>query len=274
MPYRIATDIHTHTIMSQHAYSTIEENVRAASEHGLELLGSADHFSPMICAETDIRNYQHFLNVAVWPRTWMGVTLLRGAEVDVTTLDGGLFGQDIPCPLNIVGGPYRREGSLFDRVTEGLDYLVASVHNGAFTRDAPIERTTSMYLKVLEEPKVLVLGHVGRSGVPFEMDEVLGRAKELNKLIEINEHTLEDTSRPHDHCRQIAIRCAEMGVGITVSSDSHISPSIGRFPSVTKMLEEIHFPVELIKNRDRASFLNALAAAGVCDLRALADEAR
>lgn len=35
------------------------------------------------------------------------------------------------------------------------------------------------------------------------------------------------------------------------------------------MLEEIHFPRELIMNRDRASMLAALADAGICDLRNL-----
>ena len=35
------------------------------------------------------------------------------------------------------------------------------------------------------------------------------------------------------------------------------------------MLEEIHFPRELIMNRDCASMLTALADAGICDLRNL-----
>ena len=34
--YKILTDTHTHTIFSGHAYSTIEENVRAAKEQGME----------------------------------------------------------------------------------------------------------------------------------------------------------------------------------------------------------------------------------------------
>ena len=34
---RIKCDTHTHTLYSRHAYSTIEENVRAAAERGLEL---------------------------------------------------------------------------------------------------------------------------------------------------------------------------------------------------------------------------------------------
>mgnify|MGYP000775292835 CR=1 FL=1 len=36
MPYLLSCDIHTHTIFSAHAYSTIEENVYWAAERGLQ----------------------------------------------------------------------------------------------------------------------------------------------------------------------------------------------------------------------------------------------
>lgn len=271
MTYRIASDIHTHTMFSRHAYSTIAENVAAARAEGLELLGSADHFSCMLFPEQHIRNFQFFSNQVIWPRVWDGVTLLRAAEVDIVSLEGDLFGQDIVCSTNITGGPFRREKTLFTYVTANLDYLVASVHNKRFTMDASSAQTTGMYLRVLEHPKVFVLGHTGRSGVPFDVDEVLRVAKERHKLIEINEHSLEADRQgsTHDACRRIAERCAELGVGISVSSDAHISCAIGRYPQVTSMLEEIHFPTELIMNRDRNTLLDALCAAGVCDLRAL-----
>ena len=45
---RIACDVHTHTLFSRHAYSTLEENIRAASAKNLELLGITDHFSCML----------------------------------------------------------------------------------------------------------------------------------------------------------------------------------------------------------------------------------
>lgn len=91
MSYRIAGDLHTHTLFTRHAYSTIAENVAAARAAGLEVLGSADHFSPMLFDEPTIKNFQFFINQRIWPREWDGVTLLRGAEVDIVDLDGTLF---------------------------------------------------------------------------------------------------------------------------------------------------------------------------------------
>ena len=267
MTCTIATDVHTHTLFSRHAYSTIAENVAAARERGLELLGSTDHFSAMLFPEQHIRNFQFFINVDSWPRIWDGVMVLRGLEADIVSLDGALFGQDIACPESIVERAYRRELPLFDRVAANVDYAIASVHNGEFAEDAPLEQTTAMYVGTLENPHVLILGHTGRSGIPYDLDEVLTCARERHKLIEINSHSLERKGRHRAACRRIAERCAELGVGIAVSSDAHIATNIGRLGAAIEMLEEIHFPLELIANRSRASFTEALAAAGMIDLR-------
>ncbi len=102
--------------------------------------GSSSWGPPTISAacsfpEQHIRNFQYFVNQTVWPRVWDGVVLLRAAEVDIVSLEGGLFGQDIACPASITGRPYKQDKSLFERVTSNLDYLVASVHDTRFTED-------------------------------------------------------------------------------------------------------------------------------------------
>ena len=266
MGYSILGDVHTHTLFSRHAYSTIEENVRAAAEAGLELLGSTDHFSCMLYPEQHLRNFQHLINVGVWSRTWHGVTVLRGCEADVVGLDGSLFGQDIAVDRDITGHELGVTRTLYERVAGPADYVIASVHNGSFADGASVSQVTDMYIAALEQEKVFILGHTGRSGLPYDVDAVLTCARERHKLIEINNHSLESGDRHHGVCRAIAERCAELGVGIVVSSDAHIAPQIGDFPAAERMLEEIHFPEELIMNRGREPFLRELAAAGVRDL--------
>lgn len=270
--YDIKCDIHTHTLYSRHSYSTIAENVEYAAAAGLELLGSADHFSGMLHPGHDFRDYQFFINVGVWPRVWKGVTLLRAAEADILGLKGELYGMDIPVPTNITGRVYKSDRTLYDRVTEKLDYLVASVHNKDFAEGATLAQGTEMYIKCLENPKVFVLGHTGRADVPYDIDEVVTVAKEKHKLIELNEHTFDsDKSGKHRKiCTKIAERCAELGCGVTISTDAHICTGIGQFPCSRAFLEEIHFPQELIMNRDRKTLLGELKAAGITDLTSLA----
>lgn len=268
MAYQILGDVHTHTLYSRHAYSTIQENVHAAASAGLEILGSTDHLSRMLHPDQHVRNYQFFLNTVIWPRTWEGVTVLHGCEADIEGLDGSLFGQDIPCRENITGSVLPHESTLYDRVTRFADYVIASVHNADFADRCSISHVTAMYIAALEQPRVFILGHTGRSGLPYDLDEVLTCAKERHKLIEINEHSLQSAGPHRERCRAIAERCAELGVGIAVSSDAHIAPQIGVFDAASSLLDEIHFPEHLIVNRGRDPFLRELAASGVCpDLR-------
>ena len=52
--------------------------------------------------------------------------------------------------------------------------------------DLAVENT-ELYIKALEHDKVKILGHIGRSGLEFDVEEVAGAAKSMNKMIEINE---------------------------------------------------------------------------------------
>lgn len=268
-PCPYGCDIHTHTIFSRHAYSTIGECVQAAKVVGLELLGSTDHYSIMISAAPRdslayLRDYQHFINFDVWPRMWDGVVVMRGVEADIVDLQGHLFGWDKILYEGITGRPYVHERTLKEQVWQGIDYAIASIHDASFAEDASVAQVTDMYVRALEDPKVLALGHPGRTGLPFDLTTVLVAAKELGKLIEINEHSFERHYGTHRHkaCRKIAERCAELGVMISTSTDAHIACDVGRFDAVPALLDEIHFPPELIATRNKDTFLQVIDAVG------------
>ena len=310
MSYTIKCDTHTHTLFSKHAYSTIEENVRAAAEAGMELLASTDHYSAMLYPDAppfafrssglnflfaedaassgnssadasvpshmtvrfpfsgsdlkglDHRNYQYLSTMhSMWPREWFGVTLLRGCEADIVDLDGRLFSEGIPCPLTVVGDDRGIPGDFYDSITRKMDYVIASVHGRRFLTGATPAQITRMYIQVMERHKnVLILGHIGRSGLSFDVDEVLKAAKAMHKLIELNENSFDSGEEAAMRCRRIAERCAELEVPVSISTDAHISCAVGKMEKTIRMLEEIHFPEELIASRDRNHFLDALQA--------------
>ena len=121
-----------------------------------------------------------------------------------------------------------------------------------------------MYVNALQDPKVFILGHLGRSGVDFELDPVLEAARDLGKLIELNEASLSDSWKRDKSlapCRHIAERCAELGVQVSFGSDSHISCGIARYENVRKLLEDIDFPDELVACRSKEAFLAAARTA-------------
>ena len=260
---QILCDTHCHTLFSRHAYSTLEENVRAAAAQGMELLGVTDHYSSMLYAQQTVQDWQYFLNLWAWPRRWHGVRLLRGCEADIVDLDGNIFGHDFLFDVAIYGSKYHRPHNLKKMALAQCDYAIASVHNKDFTEGASREQITRMYLRVLEDPKVLILGHVGRTGLDFDMDTVLGAVKERGKLIEVNESSLIEQKREgsYDRCRQIVSRCAELGASISFGSDAHIASLVGHHEAVDALLDEVHFPQELVACRDAETFAGVVESA-------------
>lgn len=252
--YEIKTDTHMHTICSGHAYSTIEENVRAASEQGMEAIGITDHFSGLFVSETTLDRYGHFGNYAALPKEWYGVRLFSGAETDIVDLDGRLFGHNLEIPFS-----YKDRKPTYQQwLTRGVDYQIASIHARDFTEGASLVQTTEMYCKAMDNPKVLIIGHIGRAGVPFDLDTVLLAAKEKGVFIEINEASLGYPEKVTSLCRSVAVRCAELGVSISVGSDAHASYYVGKFDKAQSFLSEIHFPQELIGTRNRETFSAAI----------------
>lgn len=263
----LACDVHTHTIASRHAYSTVEENVYAAAKQGFELLGVADHFSSMIYPQSpvgvDMRDYQQFINFSVWPEVWHGVRLLHGCEADIVDLDGHLYGWDMPLEYGMVAPTSDPAPTLQEMVFGRCDYVIASVHGKQWAEGATREQITRMYVRALEQPEVLILGHVGRSGLDFDVDEVCAAARDLGKMIEINDSSLYGHYSFIERCRYIAERCAAIGCMVAVSSDAHISYDVARLDHARMLLEGISFPESLIATRDAKAFLHAWEHAGM-----------
>ena len=255
---RIACDTHTHTIFSRHAYSTVEENVRAAAERGIELLGVTDHYSAMLRPDgaggPDLRDYQEYLNFEVWPEVWHGVRLMHGCEADIVDFDGHLYGWDTPVSRSISGRPTEGEATLQELVLRDCDYVIASVHGTLDARASTRERATNLYLQALRHPKVLVLGHVGRSGLDFDVEAVAEEARDLGKLIEVNEASLYGRQDSTGRCLEVARCCKAVGCRVSTGSDAHISHDVGRFDRTRALLEGIDFPQRLVATSDAETF--------------------
>lgn len=83
-PKQILLDVHTHTIASGHAFSSLQEMVHAAAEKGLQILGITEHAPgiPGTCSPI------YFRNLHVVPRKMYGVELLLGAELNILDYEG------------------------------------------------------------------------------------------------------------------------------------------------------------------------------------------
>ena len=98
---KTALDVHTHTVASGHAFSTLQEMVQAAADKGLQLLGITEHAPslPGTCAPI------YFRNLHVVPRRMYGVELLLGAELNILDYQGTID-QNTDAVLGAIRNPY------------------------------------------------------------------------------------------------------------------------------------------------------------------------
>lgn len=251
--YHILVDPHTHTIASGHAFSTLEENARAAAERGLEAIAMTDHYGPLFAplGPDGLPIFTAMQNMDAFPRQLRGMRILCGVELDIVDAQGHLFGHDIEMHTR------QKPVTLLESMLSTREITIASVHFFKGSHEMDRAQGTQMYCRVLETPGTHVIGHPARAGVPFDIKEVLQTAKQRRKMIEINNHSLDFGPKTVSLCREVAEQCAQMGVMITVSSDAHCAIAVGEFGAALHMLEEIGFPEELIANRS----LQALEAA-------------
>jgi len=232
----IAGDTHTHTIACDHAYSTLMDNVSQAKKIGLSFICMTEHGPAMPGGASTI----HFGTLVNLPRVIEGVTVIRGAELSIIDYDGGV---DLPQPL-----------------IEHLEWVIASYHPPCIGVSTPAEHTRG-YIKVAENPHIHAIGHCDRDWFPFEYLPALRAFKELGKIVEINAESLRrDPTMANG--RKIASLCAEMGIPVVISSDSHLCTRVGAVQPAIDLLEEIGFPEELILNADHDRFMANLKRLG------------
>lgn len=217
-------DLHTHTVASGHAYSTIQENVRHASEIGMKLVAITDHGVAMQ-GGPDIL---HFHNLKVLPRMMYGVEVLRGVEANILDYDGRI--------------------DIEDKWLKKLDIVIASYHDICIAPSTKEDHTKGL-LAVMDNEYVDIIGHPGNPMFEIDIERFVAAAKQKNKLIEINNSSLYTSRKGSaDNCLAIAMEAKRQGARIILSSDAHISFDVGNFTKASELVIKAGVPDELIMN--------------------------
>ena len=233
---KILVDTHTHTIASDHAYSTILENAAAAARAGLEGLAITDHTPPL----SDAPNMMHFQNMRVLDREIEGVTILRGAELNICDKDGDLYVEA-------------------DALREA-DYCIASIHPILFASSDPAENLRA-YQGAMEDSRVKILGHPEDGRAPVDFAALARAARDSGTLIEVNNSSLRSiTYRANTRENMTAMlrACEDCGAYICLGTDAHFATAVGRFDESLALLEELRFPEELVANTSLEKFLSLI----------------
>lgn len=114
---KYTADLHTHTLASGHAYSTMREMAAMAQKKGLEVLGITEHAvtMPYTCGD------YYFQNLRMVDRQMEGIELMLGVELNVLDYDGHV--------------------DMNEKVLQMMDIAIASIHPPCFTAGTKEENT-------------------------------------------------------------------------------------------------------------------------------------
>lgn len=229
-------DPHVHTLASGHAYNSLLEMTEAGREAGLRAVGIAEH-GPAMPGTCDP---VYFKNFAAVSREIRGMRIYMGIEMNVLDYEGSV--------------------DIEDRYIQHIDFGIAGIHPFCGRppyegyRPGTVKENTRAYRKVMEHPKVNIIAHPDDVRVPVDYDQLARGAAQNHVLLELNvsslcEYKARVQSGTRENIKEMLSWCEKYGVSVIVGSDAHFVSDVGRFEKAEVLLQEVHFPEELVVNR-------------------------
>ncbi len=238
---RLLADLHTHTVASGHAYSTLTENAMAARARGIELIAVTDH-GPTVPQGA---HPWYFWNLKAAPSVLDGVRILKGCEANPSLESEN--GIDLP-----------------DELLRLMDFVAVGFHPLTGFDERDVVKNTEALLRVIANPYVDQITHPGNDHeFPLNLDVVVEAAVRHGVILELNDHSFAATSSRSTSClreREFAEASFAAGAPLAIGSDAHYALLVGRFESACGVAEAIGITPDRLVNRDAASVLEFLEA--------------
>ncbi|MDO4216145.1 MAG: phosphatase, partial [Bacteroidales bacterium] len=158
-------DVHTHTVMSGHAYSSLQEMVAMAQQKGLRVLGITEHGPALPGSCHPI----YFKNMHVVPRKFGDLRLLMGAELNILNTQGEL--------------------DLNEDYYKYMDIRIAGIHALCW-EGGSLEENTAGMVAAIRNPWTHIISHPGDGTAELDFEPIVLAAKETHTLLEINNSSL------------------------------------------------------------------------------------
>ena len=220
-------DVHTHSVLSGHAFGTVRELAFEAAARHLQILGVTEH-GPGIPGTCNPIYFRNFVDA---PRNLYGVEMLYGSETNV--LNSG-------------------EVDLDQRHLNLLDYAIAGIH-GLCYENVGIVKNTDNVISCMKNPKVKFISHPDADNYPMDYKALVEGAKEYGCALELNNSSLRKPKlRPGcvKNYEKMLPLCMEYGVPIIVNTDAHDPSHVGIFTEARELLSSLEINEDLILNND------------------------
>ena len=224
--HKTLLDVHTHTVASGHAYSTLQEMAHEAAARGLQILGITEH-GPGIPGTCDPI---YFRNTICVPRRLYGVELMLGAELNIINTNGDIL-------LDPVNWPF-------------LDLRIAGIHSLCWEGGTKEENTRGVE-NAMRNPYIQIISHPGDGTADLDFERLMQVSHDTHTLLEINNHSMHPArhkavARPNQI--ELLRLAKKYDTPVILGSDAHFSGMIAGYDNLLPLLRETDFPDELVMN--------------------------
>lgn len=231
---KIIADLHTHTLVSEHAYSTLNEMVERSKLLGKKGMAVTEHGF----AIADSPSEWYYCNLRALPDVIDdNFLLLKGVEANVLDVSGKI---DMP-----------------EEILKKLDWVIASLHRVCI-EPMGYEKATELWLNVAENPHIDMIGHSEQKEFLYDYDLVTKAFCKNNKVVEMNAASKFARPGNEENLRKLALACKKNGTKIAVNGDAHSVYNLGQEAHIIEMLSGIEFPEEQVINSSMPRLLNEL----------------
>lgn len=244
--YEILVDLHTHTLYSEHAYSTVKENIDCAKANRLIGLAVTDHYyqrDDFLFKKNElVRMFFASKNVS---------------SKDFFVISGGEFnlGQKLAADVNV------------EKLYKNVKWRLAGLHT--WFVDVPnlkIEDVPVLFAEMLtnkEYVRPTAFAHIERElykcinaddekKMRDTLYDIVDIAVDNDIFLEINESSLiTDECDGVERMKCWLERAKERNAKYSLGSDAHYCESVGRFDNVVNLVNEMGISKSAILNLDK-----------------------
>lgn len=236
-------DYHTHTKYSD-GHGTMEENVIAAIDRGLEEIGITDHGPNNI--GVGVKSAATYLEIKKEARQlneqYDNIKILVGSEADIISVTGEIdVSKEVIKQLDllIVGlHPFILPNSLGDATGFVLANQLGKVNT--IVRDKVTVTNTKALVEAIYQYDIDIISH---PDLQMHVD-----IKELARACCNRDVAVEINTGHHYNKEQLIAQAAPTGVNFVIDSDAHFPATVGKLEEGIKLMEKCHIPAERIIN--------------------------
>jgi len=220
----LLADLHIHTIMSGHAFCTINECIETALNNEMALIAITDHGPSMEHSAHE----GYFEMSARLPKRFGSLDVLFGCEANIINCNGVIdLSVDTMSVLDVVSAGLHKK-TPYDGISEA-------------------DNTNAMIKAIEKYPGISMISHPFRVEFPVSVEEVVYASIEHNVLLEINVALLTKVliSPVNERSKKVIERTATMidilqanKKGYLINSDAHHTNEIGVNDSTIELLSK------------------------------------